>query len=84
MKSFIVPLTLLMSATRTPSLGVYTLWLLALMRLWMVNSSTSRLPFSWNLSAEKKQQHKHLNLAAFWRSVCVFRWTHLGGFSTVL
>ena len=42
-------LTLLMSATRAPSLGVYTLWLLALIRLWMVKSSTSRFPFSWNL-----------------------------------
>lgn len=39
-------LTLLISATRAPSLGVKTLWLLALIRLWMVKSSTSRFPFS--------------------------------------
>ena len=48
--------TLLMSCISLPSLGVYGFWLLALILLWMVNSSTSRLPFSMNLDkAEKKQ-----------------------------
>lgn len=80
-----LPLTLLMSATRTPSLGVYTLWLFALMRLWMVNSNTSRFPFSWNLSKENK--HKHPSSSGVLgeaEKVEASSWTHLGGFSTVL
>lgn len=42
--------TLLMSEMSFPSLGMYTFWLLALILLWMVKSSTSRFPFSVNLN----------------------------------
>ena len=42
-------LTLLMSEMSLPSRGVYTFWLLALIRLWMVNRRTSKFPFSVNL-----------------------------------
>lgn len=41
--------TRLMSDTSFPSWGVYTFWLLALIRDWMVNRRTSRFPLSWNL-----------------------------------
>lgn len=42
--------TLLISEMSLPSLGMYTFWLLALILLWMVKSSTSRFPFSVNLN----------------------------------
>ncbi len=38
-----------MSEMSLPSRGMYTFWLLALILLWIVNRSTSRLPFSVNL-----------------------------------
>lgn len=44
-----VIVTLLMSEMSLPSRGMYTFWLLALILLWIVNRSTSRLPFSVNL-----------------------------------
>lgn len=44
--------TLLMSEMSLPSRGMYTFWLLALILLWIVNRSTSRLPFSVNLRRE--------------------------------
>ena len=65
-------LTLLISATRAPSLGVYTLWLFALMRLWMVNSSTSRFPFSWNLKQNKNKSRKKIQFITKWYIYCSY------------
>ena len=54
--------TLLMSEISFPSWGTKGFWLLALSLLWMVKRSTSRFPFSWNLS-EKQPYVSGLSIA---------------------
>lgn len=56
--------TLFMSEMSLPSLGMYTFWLLALILLWMVKSSTSRFPFSVNLN--KIFQRNSVTIKLLW------------------